>query len=136
MTDYKAIVNDTKLYTLFKSILVGLLAGIMVVFYRSVLIWAEDISFELFGYVKNNLQVIPVAIVVLIGIGLLIGTLIYKFRMISGSGIPQVKGIIMGHFNDSWLSTLLAKFLVVQFQFWRVSPWEERALPSNLGLCW
>jgi H+/Cl- antiporter ClcA len=110
MTDYKAIVNDTKLYTLFKSILVGLLAGIMVVFYRSVLIWAEDISFELFGYVKNNLQVIPVAIVVLIGIGLLIGTLIYKFRMISGSGIPQVKGIIMGHFNDSWLSTLLAKF--------------------------
>lgn len=110
MTDYKAIVNDAKIYTLLKSILVGLLAGIVVVFYRSVLIWAEDISFQLFGYVKDNLEVIPVAVVALICVGYLIGTLVSKFRMISGSGIPQVKGIIMGHFTDSWLSTLLAKF--------------------------
>jgi H+/Cl- antiporter ClcA len=30
--------------------------------------------------------------------------------MISGSGIPQVKGVIMGYFKNNWLSTLIAKF--------------------------
>ncbi|HBG23194.1 MAG: ClC family H(+)/Cl(-) exchange transporter [Syntrophaceticus sp.] len=111
MNNYKAVVsNKAIIFTLFKSILVGLLAGIVVVFYRSVLMWTEGLSFQLFAYVKNNLVLLPIALVILIGIGLLIGFLVSKFPMISGSGIPQVKGILMGHFKQSWLSTLLAKF--------------------------
>ncbi|HBI27114.1 MAG TPA: ClC family H(+)/Cl(-) exchange transporter, partial [Peptococcaceae bacterium] len=104
MNNYKAVVsNKAIIFTLFKSILVGLLAGIVVVFYRSVLMWTEGLSFQLFAYVKNNLVLLPIALVILIGIGLLIGFLVSKFPMISGSGIPQVKGILMGHFKQSWL---------------------------------
>jgi H+/Cl- antiporter ClcA len=111
--NYKAVVNsDSKsLHTLYKSILVGLLVGIIISAYRLTLIGAEELSFRLYTYLRNHLVLMPIAFVVLGGAGYFVGILVSKYNMISGSGIPQVKGIIMGYFKSSWLGTLIAKFI-------------------------
>jgi len=99
-----------KLFTLGKSILVGLLAGTVVIAYRWTLSVAEQTSFYLFSQVKSHLYLLPAAVVGLGLLALFTGTLVARFSLISGSGIPQVKGIIMGYLQQNWLTTLLAKF--------------------------
>ncbi|MGE4283146.1 MAG: ClC family H(+)/Cl(-) exchange transporter [Clostridia bacterium] len=110
--NYKAIINtdSKKLPILYKSILIGLFVGIVTTLYRLVLMEAEELSFRIYGYLRDNLIFIPIAFIVLGVTGFLIGSLVSKYSMISGSGIPQVKGIIMGYFKNNWLGTLIVKF--------------------------
>lgn len=96
---------------LYKSMLVGFLAGIVVVLYRIVLFHTEHLSFELYSFFRSNIKFIPIMFLGLGILGYTCGFLISKFPMIGGSGIPQVKGIIMGYLKDSWLGTLIAKFI-------------------------
>lgn len=110
--NYKALVHSysNKIPILLKSILVGILVGIVITLYRLTLMNAEHICFTIYAYLRNNLFLIPVAFIVLAGTGYFIGCLVSKNGMISGSGIPQVKGVIMGYFQYNWLTTLIAKF--------------------------
>lgn len=112
LNNYKAIINthENQLVTLYKSMLIGVLVGITASAYRTVLKWAETLSSTLYGFLRQNLWYLPLAFLLLGIAGYLIGVLNAKFKMIGGSGIPQVKGIIMGHFKNRWYSTLLAKF--------------------------
>ncbi len=111
--NYKAVINtdSKKLSILLKSILVGLLVGTAVTLYRLALSGAEDLSFNAYAYLRDHMALLPLAIVLLAAAGAGVGFLVSKFKMIRGSGIPQVEGIIMGYFRDSWLGTLLCKFL-------------------------
>ena len=111
--NYHAVINphSGKVPILMKSILVGLLAGAVVNTYRFVLTEAEEWSFLAYGYLRGHLNLFPLAILFLAGAGYLTGYLVSRYPMISGSGIPQVSGIIRGHFRHHWFSTLLAKFV-------------------------
>jgi hypothetical protein len=75
--NYKAVINSNseKLPVLFKSILVGLSVGIVITAYRLTLMEAEELSFRLYHYLRNNLMLIPIAFIVLGAVGFLIGTL-------------------------------------------------------------
>lgn len=110
--NYRAVINlhKNELPIIMKSILVGLLTGIVINVYRLVLIRAEELSLEMYGGLRSHIEWLPAVFLVLGATGLIIGALISRYSMIGGSGIPQVKGIIMGYFKNSWLSTLLAKF--------------------------
>ncbi|MDD2215820.1 MAG: chloride channel protein [Eubacteriales bacterium] len=110
--NYEAVINlpSNKFSIMLKSILVGLLTGILISAYRFVLVYAGEISLKLYSWLGNHIEASPIALLVLVAGGLLIGFLVSRYNMISGSGIPQVKGIMMGYFNNNWLSTLLAKF--------------------------
>lgn len=111
--NYKDATNmySRKLPMLYKSMLVGFFVGIVVVAYRLILLNAENLSFEIFAFLRENLRFLPAGFIVLALSGYIVGVLISKYPMISGSGIPQVKGIIMGYFKGSWISTLIAKFV-------------------------
>lgn len=110
--NYKALIRSysNKIPILLKSILIGLLVGIVITLYRLTLMNSEKISFEIYSYLRNNLLLIPLAFIILGIFGYIIGNLVSKNGMISGSGIPQVKGVIMGYFKYNWLSTLIMKF--------------------------
>lgn len=110
--NYKALIHihSNKLPILCKSIIIGLFVGIVITAYRLTLMNAEEISFKIYAYLRNNLLMIPIAFLLLGLGGYIIGLLLSKNSMISGSGIPQVKGVIMGYFNYNWLGTLIAKF--------------------------
>jgi H+/Cl- antiporter ClcA len=112
MNNYWAVINlhVRKLPILFKSVLVGILAGIVVCAYRYTLIVAEEWSLRFYSTLQGHLQAIPLAFLTLGAIGYGVGLLVSRYNMISGSGIPQVSGVIQGYFRQNWLSTLLAKF--------------------------
>lgn len=111
--NYKSVINmdTTRLHIVYKSILVGFSAGIITCLYRLLLMKAEELSFMVYRYFRAHLLFIPILFIVLGTAGYVTGLLVNKFKMIGGSGIPQVKGIIMGYFKDRWFGTLIAKFI-------------------------
>ncbi|MBP3040868.1 ClC family H(+)/Cl(-) exchange transporter [Bacillaceae bacterium Marseille-Q3522] len=110
--NYRAIINSEsrKLPILFKSIAIGLFVGIVIAAYRFTLLGAEAYSFKIYRFVSKHLALLPIVLLLLGAAGYFIGMLISKYPMISGSGIPQVKGVMMGYFQYNWLHTLVAKF--------------------------
>lgn len=111
--NYQAIgsVGEKKLSVLLWSILIGLLSGLVVVGYRAVLNCAEKLAFIIYRFLREYLIWFPVWMTLLIVMGIAVGKMVKKNDMISGSGIPQVKGIMMGYIKDTWFGTLCLKFI-------------------------
>ena len=111
--NYQAIgsVGEKKLSVLLWSILIGLLSGLVVVGYRAVLNYAEKLAFIIYRFLREYLIWFPVWMTLLIVMGIAVGKMVKKNDMISGSGIPQVKGIMMGYIKDTWFGTLCLKFI-------------------------
>lgn len=110
--NYKELFNTDRhmLLLIIKSLFIGLFVGLTVVAYRWVLEFAEALSIQMYAFfsVHKVASVILFPCLILTGYG--IGFLTKKYPLIAGSGIPQVKGIMLGYFKNNWLSTLLAKF--------------------------
>ena len=100
-----------QLKTILKSVLVGCLAGVIITLYRLALTEAESAATSFYDYIRSHLFLLPLTMIALAVAGYFIGALKDKYKMIGGSGIPQVKGLIMGYFKQSWLGTFLAKFI-------------------------
>ncbi|NLZ80821.1 MAG: ClC family H(+)/Cl(-) exchange transporter [Clostridiales bacterium] len=113
--NYKILTNNyfENIFIVFKSLLVGLVAGGVTVLYRITLTYAEQFAFGMYAFLKNNLRLFPIAIIVLCLVAYFVGYLVSKDKMISGSGIPQLEGILKGYFGNrkNWIHTLCSKFL-------------------------
>lgn len=105
--------NNEKMFILFKSIVIGLAAGGVSVLYRITLTNAETISNFTYTFLNQNFMFLPITFLFLIGMGYFVGYLVDKNKMISGSGIPQLEGILKGYFKSrkSWMHTLISKFV-------------------------
>ncbi|HOO27400.1 MAG TPA: ClC family H(+)/Cl(-) exchange transporter, partial [Lachnospiraceae bacterium] len=113
--NYKMLADNyfENISIVFKSLLVGLLAGGVTVLYRITLTYAEELSPKMYGFLKNNLTFLPLGILVLCLAAYFVGYLVSKNKMIAGSGIPQLEGILKGYFRKrkSWLYTMFGKFV-------------------------
>jgi H+/Cl- antiporter ClcA len=103
--------HERKFAIIWKSLVVGLAVGIITVLYRLTLTQAEHWSKSIYGYFGANMNLVLPMFAGLALVGWLIGMLVTRYPLISGSGIPQVEGQILGYFKNPWLSTLVAKFL-------------------------
>jgi len=110
--NYKALFNSDRhmLFLIGKSLLIGLLVGVTVVAYRWVLAAFEALSIQMYAMFAAHPTASFLLFPCLILAGCGIGILIKKYPLIGGSGIPQVKGHMLGHFKNAWISTLFAKF--------------------------
>ena len=104
-------IENQRLSLIWKAALTGFAAALVVIAYRILLGKLETLSFQLYGHAKNNPLLLPVVFIMLGIMGYGVGMLVEKNRSISGSGIPQVKGTILGYFNCNWFNTLWSKFL-------------------------
>ncbi len=93
------------------SALIGVLAGLVAVFYRYALTWAESASYAIYLFVGAHRVLIPVLFIGLSLLGYAVGVLTRKYPLISSSGIPQLKAQMSGYIEGRWLSTLFSKFL-------------------------
>lgn len=91
------------------SVIVGVLAGIVIVFYRYALELALDFSHFIYGTLLGKPWLIPLWFAVLIIAGLFVGFLVKKEPMLTGSGIPQVKGVLHKRLKMSWLRVVIGK---------------------------
>jgi len=113
INDYHRAIHThlRKLHIIYKSILIGVSVSVVAVLYRLALTNAEDLSRFIYSYIVHHRILIFPLFLILGILGWSIGLLVNKYPMISGSGIPQVKGQLKGYFKNPWISTLFAKFL-------------------------
>lgn len=113
INNYKAIFNqdDGRIALLLKSLLIGLISGGIVVAYRYTLAKGEAISQAMYAAIRAVPYFLLVLVPALVVCAILVGLLCKKYPAISGSGIPQIKGTLLGYFHDNWLTTMVAKFV-------------------------
>lgn len=91
---------------------VGLIAGIVVVAYRFILQWADTYRGNIFEFLKTGHPVLTaIWFVTLALIGVLIGLVVRKEPILSGSGIPQVKGTLLRQIKTDWVGVIIGKLI-------------------------
>ena len=94
-----------------EGLLTGTFAGLVVLFYRVALQFADKWLGEILAFIGRNPLRIAGWFFVLILLAVLVGKMVKWEPMISGSGIPQVEGEITGKLTQNWRRVLPAKFL-------------------------
>ena len=93
------------------SLLIGILVGLVIVVHRAILSKLTPIFLSFYEKASNNYLLIPVIFLLLIVLGFIVGKMVKKEPMISGSGIPQVEGILTRNLKQNWFSVLFYKFV-------------------------
>lgn len=94
-----------------KGLIVGILTGFVVSLFRLLI----EVALKLWTLLYQNIPAHPLLILLIlalcIGIPLLIGWLIKGHSDVTGSGIPQVEGQLIGDLKMNWWQVLWRKFV-------------------------
>ena len=108
--DYLIKNKNIKLY--FLSGIIGVLTGLIVVAYRFSLSTMTNLRIDIFSKIANgNMNLLLITIFSFIGIAIILDRLIHRHPMIRGSGLPQVRGILLMKFEYNWFKELIYKFV-------------------------
>ena len=94
-----------------EGLIVGGIAGLVMVLYRMFLEYAGKWLNMILGFCKGNPVRIAGWFLILFVLAWLVGKLLKYEPMISGSGIPQLEGEMIGKLDQRWWRVLPAKFL-------------------------
>ena len=101
-----------RLRLFFEGILIGALTGIVISAFRWLLTASEDLRTLLYAYMRTVSPVVFLLYFAVFGvIAWLLMRIVQKEPMCTGSGIPQIKGILIGKMHMNWASVLLYKFV-------------------------
>lgn len=103
--------HDFRLKLVCEGILVGIFSGLIVVFYRYLLEKVSNFGTESYSYLLAHKGYIPIAVLILLLVSIFVGYLVKVEPMISGSGIPQVEGVILGRLDMNWIRVIVGKFI-------------------------
>lgn len=103
--------HSFRLKIVFEGIVVGIITGFLVVLYRYALETAGVILTEVYKTLSNRPLLIPVWIGALIIIGYIVGLLVKHEPLISGSGIPQVEGVLLRKLDMTWWKVIIGKLV-------------------------
>lgn len=117
----KCVKNDThsilshfhglRLKLMLEGIFIGILSGLLIVLYRLTLEKADELRHNIILSLNGNAKLIAIWFTALIIAAYIVGTLVKNEPMISGSGIPQVEGILMRKLEMNWLPVVIKKFI-------------------------
>lgn len=94
-----------------EGMMVGGLAGFVTILYRMALEFAGGALQDILNFIKGNPMLIAGWFFILLLIAWVVGKLIAFEPMISGSGIPQLEGEMVGKLEQNWLKVVSAKFV-------------------------
>lgn len=94
-----------------EGVLVGAVAGLVVLLYRIALEHAGKWLNEVLEFAGQSAVYMAAWFAVLLVLAWIVHLLVRFEPMISGSGIPQLKGEMTGKFDQCWWKVLLAKFV-------------------------
>ncbi len=101
-----------RLRLFFEGILIGALTGAVIALFRYLLELSDLLRPELYHILRNSSPLWTLAWFLLLGgVGWLLYRIVQCEPMSSGSGIPQIKGILLGHMHMNWVRVLLFKFV-------------------------
>ena len=102
--------GSLKYRIILEGIIVGLLVGIVISLFRFSLSQLDILRNFLIDPANGDSRLKWAGIGLLALFAVLVSLFVYKEPYISGSGIPQVKGELMGKIKTNWLRVLLLKF--------------------------
>lgn len=95
----------------FQSIIIGLVAGFTIVAYRLAINKADLLREQAYNFLKASSWPLILSWFILLAIvGYLLSIIIKKAPMSKGSGIPQIKGVLLRQVQLNWFRDVLAKF--------------------------
>ena len=94
-----------------EGLLVGSVAGLFVLLYRIVLEYAGSALTAILDFIGNDPLKMAGWFLVLLALAWIVAKLVTFEPMISGSGIPQLEGEMVGKIDQRWWRVLPAKFL-------------------------
>lgn len=103
--------HDFKLKIIAESVLVGLCAGLAVVAYRFAIEKTLAFAHYIYQLQRTHHGLIPLWFLLLAITGYIVGIIVEKEPMASGSGIPQLEGLLLRKLSMRWWSVLLSKFI-------------------------
>ena len=92
-----------------EGVAVGAIAGAVVVAFRYLIGYADTLLNTILDYGKANTWFIHVWFLILAAAAFAVAGLLKWDSLISGSGIPQVEGEIIGEIDECWWRVLIAK---------------------------
>lgn len=98
-------------YLIIRGLEVGITAGLISVFYRYALSFAETGLMKVLDFVRDNPLRIALWFIALAAIGVFVSFINKWEPMAAGSGIPQINGEVKGNFNPSWGKIIICKFI-------------------------
>ena len=110
--NFRHIIKSKNIKLYFLSCLIGIFTGIVVVGYRIALTSMTTFRIDIFSKIaKGNLTLLFFTIITFILVAILLDYLITWHPMIKGSGLPQVRGILLMQFEYNWVRELIYKFI-------------------------
>ena len=103
--------NNLKRNIVFNSLVSGIFVGLLVIIYRHGIEWGTENAIKLYGYLRIHPSLILPWLFVIAAAGLLIAWLVKLEPMATGSGIPQVKGVLLFGLKMKWYTTLPVRFI-------------------------
>ena len=103
--------HSFRLKLVLEGIGVGIATGLLIVLYRYSLEKAGVILTDVYKTISIKPILILPWIGALIIIGYIVGLLVKHEPMISGSGIPQVEGVLLRKIDMTWWKVILGKFI-------------------------
>lgn len=94
-----------------EGIIVGGIAGFVVILYRMVLEFANDALHQILDFIGKHPIRIAGWFFLLLLLAFIVGKLVTAEPMISGSGIPQLEGEMTGKLEQNWWKVIACKFL-------------------------
>lgn len=92
-----------------EGVAVGAISGAVVVAFRYLISCTDDLLHAILAFGRANHWFIPVWFLILAAAALIVTLLLKWDPLISGSGIPQIEGEIMGEIDQHWWRVLTAK---------------------------
>jgi len=105
--------RDFRLKLMGEGIIVGIFAGFLVVFFRIALEKAEEIRHIVIEAISQKPDLLWLWFLFLAAGAFFVGCLLKKEPLISGSGIPQVEGQLLGKLEMNWLRVIISKLVGV-----------------------
>jgi H+/Cl- antiporter ClcA len=90
---------------------VGILAGFITVLYRYILQNLDVGINNIYRVIHQNIILILPWTILLVLIGIVVGIMVKKGPIISGSGIPQVEGVLLRKLEMNWWKVIIGKFV-------------------------
>lgn len=109
--EIREINNGYGISTLLSALLIGVFAGLVVSLYRLALAKATGFIYPLYSLAIGKPWIIALVFLALALGGYIVGLMLKLEPMISGSGIPQVEGVLLGKMKFNWLKVLVFKFV-------------------------
>jgi H+/Cl- antiporter ClcA len=104
--------QDFRLKLFIEGTIIGIFVGALIVSFRLILEKAEELRGQIYVLLQKNGIVASILwFSGLICIGLILAYILKKVPMSGGSGIPQVKGILLGKFKSNPLALIAGKFI-------------------------